>query len=186
MPVALEGQASFYATISVLPFVFECRIAELGLFRYWIGLLVLAMSAFFAGLWISFFHDQRTIHEEPPPLPMARRVVPEANRFLTTFQGTLRRKQDMREYWAVVEIRRITATSNAIYGFDYVLVMRDGTERGEGILSASDGSIQMGTLRGLAHALPDGSIEIGSRFSDPPPVWRFRSLPPKTETEGAR
>ena len=90
----------------------------------------------------------------------------------------------MREYWAVAEIRKITSTSNAIYSFDYVLVLRDGTERGAGFLSASDGSIQMGALRGLAHALPDGAIEIGSRFSDPPPVWRFRSLPPKTRVRG--
>jgi hypothetical protein len=157
-------------------------MAESGLLRYWIGLIVLALAAFFAGLRSSVFHDQRHIGEERPPLLMTRRVVPDASRFLTTFQGTLRRKQDTREYWAVTQIRKIAATSNGIYGFDYVLAMQDGTERGEGILSVNDGSIQIGSLRGEARLLPDGAIEMGSRFSDAPPVWRFRSLPPRTQT----
>jgi len=156
---------------------------ESGLLRYWIGLLVVAAAAFFAGLWSRVFRDQRSITVEHPAVVVTRRVVPEASRFLTTFQGPLRRKQDRREYWAVAEIQKITATGNATYSFDYVLIVPDGTERGEGIISTSDGSIQMGTLRGVAQLLPGDAIELGSGFSDAPPTWRFLSLPPKTHAE---
>jgi hypothetical protein len=155
-------------------------MAKLGLPGYWIGLLVLALAAFLAGLWSSVFRDRRPAGEDHPPLAVTRRVVPEVNSFLTTFQGTLRRKKDTREYWAVAQIRRITTTSGENCTFDYVLVTLDATERGEGTIAAKDGSIQMGTLRGEAHLLPDGSVEMGSQFSEGPPVWRFRSLPPKT------
>jgi hypothetical protein len=156
----------------------EFVLSESGPSRNWIGFLAVAVSAFAAGVAIPVFRRQSPPAAKHSPAPVAARVVPDASRFVTTFQGPVRRPQDTRDYWGVAQIGTIEVGDNGLYRFKYVLSLRDETLHGEGTVSAADGTIHMGILTGESRLLPNGAIEIGSRFNEGPPTWRFRSLPP--------